>query len=411
MHNVKYLIVIIIAIFFSFQHIMFPIQENLITWFLPFYNKGTKELTINTPDYIKSNLVYNQLKFEYIKLIYIYIYNKNTNNEINNYYNFLISNLIKTKDINIEKIMVKNLINPEKVLETISNQKNSIGLISAPFLIKAIQTKTNEVKNINFIIIPNYNYIFFITNKNLNISSLDQLNNKKVNIGPDNYDSNIFGDHLLQNLEIINDIKVKRYYDDDSTAIEKLRNREIDGMIFTDLYPSNFLDKLIENDLDKTFVLLPITKINQELFKKRHPFVRNVSLDLNSLPQNYLPVKINDLEYTMYRPDLDTFQYPVLFITNKNTDPKLSYEIVNGILNNLEVLNQSDMTLKNKWNYLTLPDIAIDNFIPTHIGAKIIYNQLTVNTINPNELCKYYIGNKKCTAEDIESAKIIMGDD
>ena len=409
MHNVKFMIILIISIFFSFY--IFPVQENLITWFLPFYNKGTKELTVNTPAYITSNLIYNQLKFDYIKLVYFFIYNKNTNNEINNYYNFLISNLIKTKKVNIEKIMIKNMNHPEKVLDTISNQKNSIGLISAPFLIKAIQTKTEQIKNVNSIIIPNYNYIFFITNKNLNISSLDQLNNKKVNIGPNNYDSNIFGDNLLQNLEILHDIKVKKYYDNDDIAIEKLRNLEIDGMVFTDLYPSNFLDKIIGNDFEKTFVLLPITNINQELFKKMHPFARNVSIDLNALPKNYLPVKINNLEYTMYRPDLDTFQYPVLFICNKDTNPKISYEIVKGVVNNLEILNQSEMTLKNQWNYLTLPDIAMDNFIPTHIGAKIFYNQLTVNTTNPDELCKYYIGKKKCNAEDIESAKIIMGDD
>ena len=294
MHYVKNIIIIlIIATFFSFN--IYPVQENLITWFLPFYNKSTKELTINTPPYITSNLIYNQLKFDYIKLVYFFIYNKNKNDNINNYYNFLISNLIKTKSVNIEKIMIKNVNHPEKVLEFISKQKNTIGLISAPFLIKAIQTKTDQIKNVNSIIIPNYNYIFFITNKNLNISSLDQLNNKKVNIGPDNYDSNIFGNHLLQNLEILNDIKVKRYYDDDDIAINKLRNREIDGMVFTDLYPSNFLNRIIQNDLEKTFVLLPITKINQELFKKRNPFVKNVSIDLNSLPENYLPVKINDL--------------------------------------------------------------------------------------------------------------------
>ena len=409
MHNVKFMIILILAIFFSFQ--VHPIQENLITWFLPFYNKGTKELTINTPPYITSNLIYNQLKFDYIKLVYFFIYNKNTNNEINNYYNFLISNLIKTKTVNIEKIMTKNVNDPEKVLEIISNQKNSIGIISAPFLIKAIETRTNEIENVNSIIIPNYNYIFFITNKNLNISSLNQLNNKKVNIGPENYDSNIFGNNLLENLEILYDIKVSRYYDDDNTAIDKLRNREIDGMVFTDLYPSNFLNKIIENDLEKTFVLLPITKINEELFKKRHPFISNVSIDLNALPKNYLPMKINDLEYNMYRPDLDTYQYPVLFICNKNTDPKISYEIVRGIVNNLEVLNKSEMTIKNQWNYLALPDIAMDIFIPTHIGAKIFYNQLTINTTNPDELCKYYVGKKKCGTEDIESAKIIMGDD
>ncbi len=409
MHNVKIMIILIISIFFIF--FIFPVQENLITWFLPFYNKGTKELTINTPEYITSNLVYNQLKFDYIKLLYFLIYDKNTNNEINNYYTYLISNLIKTKTCNIEKINVKNINNPNKILEMISNEESSIGLISSPFLIKAIQINIELIKNVNSIIIPNYNYIFFITNKNLNISSLDQLNNKKINIGPDNYDSNILGDDLLKNLETLNNFKINRYYDSDDIAIEKLRKKEIDAMIFTDLYPSNFLNKIFENDFEKTFFILPITNINQVLFKKINPFVKNVAIDLNALPKNYLPIKVNELEYTKFRPNLDTYQYPVHFICNKNTDPKISYEIVKGIVNNLDILNKSDMTIKNQWNYLALPDIANDNFIPTHIGAKIFYNQITVNTTNPDELCKYYIGKKKCVSKDIESAKIIMGDD
>ncbi len=407
MHNVKFMIILIIAIFFSFQ--VRQVQENLITWFLPFYNKGTKELTVNTPPFITSNLVYNQLKFDYIKYVYFFIYNKNTNNEIDNYYNFLISNLIKTTKI--ENIITRSAIDPEKVLQFISQEKDAFGIVSSPFLIKAIQTNTSQIKNINFIVIPNYNYIFFITNKNLQISSLDQLNNKKVNIGPMNYDSNIFGNDLLRNIEILNNFKIERFYDDDQVAIEKLRNQEIDGMVFTDLYPSNFLNKIFEEDLDKTFFILPLKNINQELFKKIHPFVKNVAIDLNALPKNYLPIKVNNLEYTSFRPDLDTFQYPILFICNKDAKPVISYEIVKGVVNNLDVLNKSDMTLKNQWNYLALPDIANDNFIPTHIGAKTFYNQLTVNTTNPDELCKYYIGKKKCGPEDIESAKIIMGDD
>ena len=407
MHNVKFMIILIIAIFFSFQ--VRQVQENLITWFLPFYNKGTKELTVNTPPFITSNLIYNQLKFDYIKYIYFFIYNKNTNNEIDNYYNFLISNLIKTTKI--ENIITRSAIDPEKVLQFISQEKDAFGIVSSPFLIKAIQTNTSQIKNINFIVIPNYNYIFFITNKNLQISSLDQLNNKKVNIGPINYDSNIFGEDLLRNIEILNNFKIERFYDDDQVAIEKLRNQQIDGMVFTDLYPSNFLNKIFEEDLDKTFFILPLKNINQELFKKIHPFVKNVAIDLNALPKNYLPIKVNNLEYTSFRPNLDTFQYPVLFICNKDAKPIISYEIVKGVVNNLDVLNKSDMTLKNQWNYLALPDIANDNFIPTHIGAKTFYNQLTVNTTNPDELCKYYIGKKKCGPEDIESAKIIMGDD
>ena len=407
MHNVKFMIILVVSIFFIFYR--YPIQENLITWFLPFYNKGTKGLTIDTPPFITSNLIYNQLKFDYVKYLYFFIYNKNTNNKIDNYYSFLISSLLRSTKI--ENIIIRNAINPDKVLYSISKNKDAFGIVSTPYLIRAVQTNTKLVKNINFIVIPNYNYIFFITNVNLNISSLSQLNNKKINIGPENYDSNIFGEDLLKNLEVLNNFKIERRYDKDLIAIEKLQNREIDGIIFTDLYPSNILNKIIGNNLEKSFFILPIKEINQSLFKKMHPFIKNVSLDLNALPPNYLPIKVNDLEFTKFRPNLDTFQYPVFFICNKSSNPLVSYEIVRGVVNNLDILNKSEMTIKNPWNYLALPDVGNDNLIPTHIGAKIFYNQLTVNTTNPDELCKYYIGKSRCSPEQIESARIIMGDD
>ena len=130
MHNVKFMIILIIAIFFSLQ--VYPVQENLITWFLPFYNKSTKELTINTPPFIRSNIIYNQLKFDYIKYVYFFIYNKNTNNKIDNYYNFLISNLVKITKI--ENIITRNSYNVEKVIESVSQNKNAFGVVSAPFL-------------------------------------------------------------------------------------------------------------------------------------------------------------------------------------------------------------------------------------------------------------------------------------
>ena len=133
MHNVKFMIILIIAIFFTFQ--VHEVQENLITWFLPFYNKGTKELTVNTPPFITSNLVYNQLKFDYIKYVYFFIYNKNTNNEIDNYYNFLISNLIKTTKI--VNIINRNATEPKKVLEFISQEEDAFAIISSPFLLKS----------------------------------------------------------------------------------------------------------------------------------------------------------------------------------------------------------------------------------------------------------------------------------
>ena len=49
---IKTIIIILIYIFFIYS---LKYKEEFITWFLPYYNKSTGELTESTPPYITSN--------------------------------------------------------------------------------------------------------------------------------------------------------------------------------------------------------------------------------------------------------------------------------------------------------------------------------------------------------------------
>ena len=61
----------------------------------------------------------------------------------------------------------------------------------------------------------------------------------------------------------------------------------------------------------------------------------------------------------------------------------------------------------NQFNYLSFPDIANNQYIPEHIGAKLFYKNISINTNYADDLCKYFVGNAKCTPERIEGARII----
>jgi hypothetical protein len=81
--------------------------------------------------------------------------------------------------------------------------------------------------------------------------------------------------------------------------------------------------------------------------------------------------------------------------------------MVKSIVSNLNIINQSDFIIKNQFNYLSFPDIANNQYIPVHVGANVYYRNISINTNNSDALCKYFVGNAKCTPERIEGARII----
>jgi TRAP-type uncharacterized transport system substrate-binding protein len=175
----------------------------------------------------------------------------------------------------------------------------------------------------------------------------------------------------------------------------------------TDLFPSEKLNKIIETNTDMKLILIPIEDINETVFLQRRPYALKVALDQNNLPKNYLPVKVKNLYFNKFRPDITSYRYPEIMVCNKDASPKLIFNIVKSIVSNLDVINKSVYVIRNQFNYLSFPDIANNKFIPAHVGAKIYYNNVSINTTYSDDLCKYFVGNAKCTPERIEGARII----
>lgn len=393
---IKIIIIILIYIFFinSIKY-----KENFITWFLPYYNKSSKDLTNNTPPYITSNLELSYLEYKTFDNIVINI------KENNMYYDFLFKNILK--NLRIKRMIINDT---ENILEEVSNSKINTAIFSAPFIGNSINNNFDRLKNINFVIYTNYRFLFFIVNKFSNISRLKDIDKKIINIGSKNTDENWFGKSIIENLNNKYKVSPKQVleYDIDK-SFEKLVNGEIDGMVYTDLFPSDKLNKIIESNiyLDKKIILIPIEDINETIFLQSQPYISKVALDQNILPKNYLPVKIKGLYYNKFRPDITSYKYPEILVCNKDASPKLIFNMVKSIVSNLNVINKSDFIIKNKFNYLSFPDIANNQYIPFHVGANVYYRNVSINTNYSDDLCKYFVGNAKCTPERIEGARII----
>lgn len=56
-------------------------------------------------------------------------------------------------------------------------------------------------------------------------------------------------------------------------------------MVFTDLFPSEKLNKIIEMNLGNKIILIPIEDINENIFLQMRPYASKVFLDQNNLPK------------------------------------------------------------------------------------------------------------------------------
>ena len=391
---IKTIIIILIYVFFIYSQ---QYKEHFITWFLPYYNKSTGELTESTPPYITSNLELNYLEYDTFDNLIVNIKEKNT------YYDFLFKNILKS--LRLKRIFIMNMKNS---LEEVSKNPINTAIFSAPYIVNRINRDIDKLKNINFVIYTNYRFLFFIVNSSSNISRLNEIDNKIINIGPKDTDEYIFGKNIIENLNDKFKISPKQVFEYDvDTSFKKLINGEIDGMVFTDLFPSEKLNKIIETNQNMKLILIPIEDINENVFLQMRPYAFKVSLDQNNLPKNYLPVKVKNLYFNKFRPNITSYRYPEIMVCNKDANPKLIFNIVKSIVSNLNIINKSDYVIKNQFNYLSFPDIANNQYIPEHIGAKLFYKNISINTNYADDLCKYFVGNAKCTPERIEGARII----
>ena len=391
---IKTIIIILIYVFFIYSS---KNKEHFITWFLPYYNKSTGELTESTPPYITSNLELNYLEYDTFDNLIVNIKEKNT------YYDFLFKNILKS--LKLKRFFIMNMKN---ALEEVSKNPINTAIFSAPYIVNRINRDIDKLKNINFVIYTNYRFLFFIVNSSSNISRLNEIDNKIINIGPKDTDEYIFGKNIIENLNDKSKISPKQVFEYDvDTSFKKLINGEIDGMVMTDLFPSEKLNKIIETNQNMKLILIPIEDINENVFLQMRPYAFKVSLDQNNLPKNYLPVKVKNLYFDKFRPNITSYRYPEIMVCNKDANPKLIFNIVKSIVSNLNIINKSDYVIKNQFNYLSFPDIANNQYIPEHIGAKLFYKNISINTNYADDLCKYFVGNAKCTPERIEGARII----
>lgn len=390
------LIIIIILYILNKYFFKKNINENYLTYFLPYYNSDTNKLGTFYKD--NDNLKnYFKKKFNYNKINISATYDEKKIIE------FIINSYIANSNIeNIEIIIYKDLI---KNVEDI--EKNTFCVTDYPTLIYYIQNINNYSYNIKLIKSLYKIYIYPITKKPYKIYNLDEIK-KNTTIGViKNTSFYFFHTYYFNflNYNLDTDINII-YYESDIEMFKSFIENKVQMIFITDTFPSKTILNFLDNNINEDIILLPFNIANEDVFFKRTKKIFIDYIDLNKLSNNYLPVNFDNYEYNMYKPDFKILYFDKFIIANKNTSDDDVYNFIEFIYYNSKYLNYN---LRN--SKYQIYNVRIDEeflYITYHNGVlKFLKKYGYINEIN-NDNCKHLYGVMECTEENLKKNNLLL---
>ena len=204
----------------------------------------------------------------------------------------------------------------------------------------------NVLKELKVILNLYFEEIHVIT-KNDAIRSLNQLDGKKVALGPEGGGSALTAEVLLA----ANGLSIQKFFDAPNEALQKLERGELDALIFVGGAPVPAFEQL---DKSFHFVQLPANPILEQIYQKK---------------------KIDKTIYS-WAGEVETFAVPSVIMTRDRKDSEyvtLIQRLLLAILSNKEKL---DATGHPKWKTSQFRFMVPDVVYRTSNDLLLIYNIL-----------------------------------
>lgn len=367
--------------------------ENFYTLFKPYYDETiTRSFAKPTGYYFKP------LKFGVRDL---------DNDHLNNMYiNKLVKILIGYS--NIGDVIVIKYNKSEDILKDVNHKKIDIGLVPSPILSNAItgsyNFKNNVQSNIQFI--TNYSnfFIYLITRRNSNINKPSDISGKKVAIGRKNSTTWIVSNDIIETLLLENIAPPQKLTIEAYEAYEKLLKGEIDAFLYTGIYPSTWINNLINNSNE--IKIVPFDNFDNNIFLTKYPYYRKNIIDLTLLPQIYLPINIGNTHYDRYFPNITMYRFHNSIICNPDVSKRITYQIVKTVFESHQLFRKDKLLktifsepLDNSFNFSDLV---------TNIGAKQYYKDYGYKTFVADEGCKNFVGKLPCTKQTLQKHGLLL---
>jgi TRAP transporter TAXI family solute receptor len=194
-----------------------------------------------------------------------------------------------------------------------------------------------------------------VVNKNSNIKTLNDIKNKKINIGNSGSGNEASAKILFEASNIyLNELKEVSKLK--SNAVNKaLESGKIDGYFYMVGHPTASIKEIsYTTDID----IVPLDGKNIDNLIKKHPY--------------YTKEPIKAGLYKGINKDIPTYGVKALLVAHKDTDEKIVYYIVKSIIENFHKFQNLHPAYKNTTKKSLLEGIST----PLHNGAKKYFKEI-----------------------------------
>lgn len=387
----KYIIIYICLIFILFYifNSILHVQENYLTYFLPFYNVESNLLrdfynnNDNNKNFFKKKMIYD-------KFYFIGYNNNSTQTFLNDFSKRLIS---KSKIVNSEVILTHK---SDNIIEQVNNNNNVISMITIPEYLYS----NKNYSNINLICNLYKIYLLILTKLKYQIHLIEEIKyNTTIGISRSNTAFYFYKKFFDDINKPVNEKNVK-IYNNDKELFNALLNDEIEVVFLFKELPSKELNNLINKDYNNDIILLPfqLTSKIENIFEKKNDFAEITYFDLNKVSQKYLPKKFGNQYYFVYRPNIRLLNLYKYLVCNKNANYSIISQVFNFVFDYREIYRNTSYQIP-----LIEPSYNLIKYIPYHPEIlKDFRKKGYITNINSNN-CKYFVGVKECTEKVLEN--------
>jgi TRAP-type uncharacterized transport system substrate-binding protein len=356
--------------------------EGFYTLFNP-YTMGNKKIED-----------YNYKKYKHINL---YITN-NLYDTTNNYLEFLFYylKLNISKGNNNYDILLNYNYNQKTILEQLSKNKNSISYVSYPSLYKNINK--NIFNNIRFMFNSNNHYLIPLTN-DIKIDSLNKIKNKmEIIIDEINSSSYTILEIIFKYLNKTENIDyIYIYKKNVKNILNSLIEKKYKIGFISISFPSTYFTNIMKNN---KLNILDYSDLNMDILINNYFYLNMKDFNLSNVSDNYLPYNLRNKNYTIYKPYIKLINYKYLFISNKNSNKDIIYNLCKNYYENINILNTLNQFKDNKLDIIDSFNLNYNNLF-IHDGSEKFMNDIGIITYEKNKNCINFVSKLKCDKNNL----------
>ena len=393
--NILIIILIFFIVFILFKiYNKNKIQENYLTYYLPFYNPNLDQLSNfylendDNKNYVKKHFNYKELVF--------------TSDLTNSgFMKILASNFIANSTIVNVKLKIDN--NTLSVLDDLNNNKINFSINTISNLVYNIDILKKDLDNIRLINYLYKEYLYFFTKKSYGFISLDKIPTKsKIGILGEPNPIFFLYKKLLRDLNYKeNDDYSIISYKTMEELFKGFSENECQLKIILDVFPNKKIYNLLDIIAGDDIILIPFDINNETLYLKKNYFLSIDYIDLNYLSKSFLPKSFGDYEYNVYKPSFKCCSITKILLTNNQTDNDYIYNLTKFLGENYREINNSIGDKAYNINPINI-DTSKTQILDFHHSALKYFKEKGYIGYYNHINCRYLAGTTECTEQSLK---------